>query len=247
MLDYTDRHPEVIALRQNITELKRRETEELADLERGGAGTGAIRSLNANPLYQQVQSQLNQVQVEIASQQGAAAQHQREINNLQRFVNQAPEVEQEFSRLNRDYGSIKAQYDLLVERREQSRVSGEASRSGVVRFDTIEPPRASLDPVAPKRQLLFLASLFLAVGAGLAIALLPHLLSPTVDDVGTLERRFGFPVLGAVSVLKRDGEREYTRNEIRRVAIAGGALVLAAGVLVAVGGIGSRVLQQLFT
>ena len=100
---YTERHPEVISLRKTIEELKVREAAELKDLQSGGMGTGAIRSLSANPVYQQIQSQLNQSQVEIASLQGAVSQHKSEIANLSRFVDQAPEIEQEFSRLNREY------------------------------------------------------------------------------------------------------------------------------------------------
>lgn len=245
LLRFTDRHPEVVALRANIEELKAREARELAELQGGGTGTGAISSLNANPVHQQIQSQLNQVQVEIASHQGAAAQHRREIANLRRFVDQAPEVAQELSRLNRDYGVVKAQYDQLVERREQARVTDDAARTGIVRFDTIEPPRASLEPVAPRRQLLFLACLVLAIGAGVAVALLPQVLSPTIDDIPALERRFGLPVLGAVSALRSTGERASERREIRRVGIATAALVAVAAVLVVVGPAGARALHQL--
>ncbi|MGC4029175.1 MAG: GNVR domain-containing protein [Steroidobacteraceae bacterium] len=247
LLRYTDRHPEVIALRQTIRELKEREVKELEELQRGGQGTGAIRSLSANPIYQQIQSQLSQVQVEIASHQGAAAQHRREIANLRQYVDQAPEIEQEFARLNRDYGVTKEQYDALVQRREQARVSGDAARSGIVRFDVIEPPRAPLTPKWPKRSLMIIASLFLAVAAGLGVAVLPHLFAPTFGDVGSLSRKFGLPVLGAVSAVHTHRQRAEEREEIRKVAIAGLALVALTGLMAIVGPYGARLLHSLFT
>jgi hypothetical protein len=145
LLRFTDRHPEVLALRQTIAELKGREARELAELARGGAGTGAIRSLNVNPVYQSIQTQLSQVDVELASLRGAASQHRREIAELRRFVDSAPEVEQEFARLNRDYTVQRAQYQQLVERLERARVSDDAAQNGIVRFDVIEPPRAGSD------------------------------------------------------------------------------------------------------
>ncbi len=108
---YTEKHPEVIALRKTIEELKVRETAELKDLQSGGMGTGAIRSLSANPVYQQIQSQLNQSQVEIASLQGAVAQHQvgnRKSEPLRRpgTGNRTGVLAPE-SRLRRDQGAIR--------------------------------------------------------------------------------------------------------------------------------------------
>lgn len=245
LLRFTDRHPEVIALRRTIGELKEREAKELAELQSGGEGTGAIRSLTANPVYQQIQTQLSQVQVEIASHQGAAAQHRREITNLRQYVNQAPEIEQEFSRLNRDYGVTKTQYDQLVARREQARVSGDAAQAGIVRFDVIEPPRAPLSPTWPRRPLLFIAALVAALGAGIGIAILPQLLAPTFVEVGTLERRFGLPVLGAVSAVRSDTQAALDRLELRKVVLAGLALLALGGVLVVTGSFGARLIHGL--
>lgn len=245
LLRFTDKHPEVIALRRTIADLKQSEAKELAELQRGGAGSGEIRSLSANPVYQQIQSQLSQVDVEIASHQGAADQHRQEIANLRKFVDQAPEVEQELARLNRDYNVTKAQYDQLVTRREQARVSDDAARAGIVRFQTIEPPHADLKPVSPKRKLLFIAVLFLAAGAGLGVGLLPHLLRPTVGDIASLELRFGLPVLGAVSTVRTAEQSAQQRRQILHVMIAGGLLVSLAGLLVIIGDAGARILQNL--
>jgi polysaccharide chain length determinant protein (PEP-CTERM system associated) len=230
LLRFTDRHPEVIELNRTIDDLKEREAKELAELQRGGPGTGAIRSLSANPVYQQIQSQLNQVQVEIASHQGAAEQHAREIANLRRFVDQAPEVEQELARLDRDYKVTKEQYDQLVHRREQAKVSDDAARTGIVRFETIEPPRASNGPVSPRRGLLFAAALAFAVGAGLLLAILPQILAPSFGDTGQLEK-LGLPVLGAVSVVRTTEQLRRRKAQVASVVLASAALVAVAGVL----------------
>jgi polysaccharide chain length determinant protein (PEP-CTERM system associated) len=247
LLRYTEKHPEVISLRRTIEELKVKEAAELAELQRGGMGTGAIRSLSANPVYQQIQSQLNQTQVEIASLQGEVSQHQSEIAGLRRFVDQAPEIEQEFSRLNRDYGVTKAQYDQLVARREQARVSDDAARSGIVDFDVIEPPRASSDPVAPRRPLLVIAGLIAAIGAGMAMALLPHLLAPTFGDTESLGQRLGLPVIGGISAFRTESERLRVRRDARRAVFASVALVALAGVLAAVVPLALHLLRTIIT
>lgn len=247
LLRFTDRHPEVIALRSTIAELKEREQQELADLSKGGAGTGAIRSLNVNPVYQQIQLQLNEVDVQIASLRGAAAQHKSQIQALRRFVDSAPEVEQEFARLNRDYSVVKEQYETLVARLEMARVSDDAAQSGIVRFEVIEPPSAGLFPVWPQRQLFVIAALIFGVGAGVVLALLPHVLRPTIDNAATLEQLTGLPVLGSVSALRRPDEAIATNREIRRVALACGLLCAIGGALVVFGEAGARALQNLLT
>lgn len=245
LLRYTERHHDVIALRQTIEELKAREAKELAELQRGGMGTGAIRSLSANPIYQQIQAQLNTVQVEIASYQGAIEQHRREIGRLRAFVDQAPEIEQQFARLNRDYDVTREQYETFVARREQARVTDDAARTGIVRFEVIEPPRAGLDPVSPRRTLLNIAALLLAVGAGIGLAILPRLLVPTFDNPDSLGQALDVPVLGVVSMARSTTQRKRERREIFRVSLAGVALLALAGLLIVAGGAGARVLQDL--
>ena len=245
MLRFTDKHPEVVALKQTVAELKAREAKELAELARGGAGTGAIRSLNVNPVYQQIQFQLAQVEVELASFRGAAAQHRSEIASLRRFVDSAPEVEQEFARLNRDYGVTKTQYETLVGRLEQARVSDGAAQNGIIRFEILEPPRADLSPVWPKRSLFMIGGLLFGLLAGVAAALLPHLIRPTIDDTSALARLTGLPVLGSVSAIRTSGQVMQLQLDVRKVAIAGGALLALGITMVLFGSAGARLIRSL--
>jgi polysaccharide chain length determinant protein (PEP-CTERM system associated) len=247
LLRYTDKHPEVIALRETIRELKSREAKELAELARGGPGTGAIRSLSANPVYQSIQVQLNQVEVDLASLRGAAAQHRSEIASLRKFVNLAPEVEQEFARLNRDYGVTKKQYEVLVQRLEQAKVSDSAAQTGSIRFQVLDPPHADVAPVWPNRPLLVVAGLIAGILFGLVAALGRYLLAPTFDDTGALARETGLPVLGAISRVHRSGEDAVQRGVDRRFAIAAAALGAASVVLIVVSNSGARLIHRLLT
>jgi polysaccharide chain length determinant protein (PEP-CTERM system associated) len=245
LLRFTDKHPEVVALRESIAELKQREAEEMATLQRGGSGTGAIRSLSVNPVYQSIQTQLAQSEVDIAALRGAVGQHEKEIARLNTFVDSAPEVEQEYSRLNRDYDVVKAQYESLVKRLEQAKVSDAAAQSGIVRFEVIEPPHATLTPVWPKRGLLTVAVLLAGLALGAAIALVPQFLRPTFDNTRSLTELTGLPVLGSVSLLPKPGEPLMLRREVRLVSMAAGALVVLTGVLLVIGDAGARLIQSL--
>jgi polysaccharide chain length determinant protein (PEP-CTERM system associated) len=245
LLRFTDRHPEVIAMRDTLAELKTRETKELASLAAGGAGTGAIRSLTSNPVRQSIQLQLNQVDVDIASLRGALAQHRSEVEKLQRFVNLAPEVEQELSRLNRDYGVTKSQYEALVKRLEQAKVTDRASDAGVVRFDVIDPPRANTQPVWPNRRLMVAASLIVSFAVAVALALGLHLLRPTIHSTGILKGVTSLPVLGGITRFATVDEQAKTRADRWRLAAVATSLVIcAAGVFIAANRV-SRLLAPL--
>jgi polysaccharide chain length determinant protein (PEP-CTERM system associated) len=245
-LRFTERHPEVVALRQIVVELRDREVRELAELQRGGAGTGAIRSLSANPVYQQIQSQINQASVDLASIQGATEQHREELARLRRLVDRAPDIEREYARLTREYTVTRQQFDRVVQRREQARISDDAASAGFARFEVLDPPRAASDPVWPKRQLLIFAGLLAALAAGVAAMLLPHLLSPTFDDTASLERDLELPVIGAVTAVRQPNDAVIRRQDIRRLVFACVSLFAMAALLMAVGGPVMRVIRAAF-
>lgn len=230
MLKYTDKHPEVVELRETVAQLEERQREEVAALQRGDATAAAVAGLSANPVYQSIQMQLNQVNVEISALRGEVADRQRRVTELQRMQNLAPEVEAELARLNRDYGVTKSQYESMVERLEKARVSEQASETGTIKFEVIDPPVMPTAPVAPKRALLASAVLVVALLAGLAIAWLLHMLKPVVTSARKLSKATGIPVLGVVSRAWQADGRERERRQLLWFSTAAGALVVGFGI-----------------
>lgn len=247
LLRYTDRHPEVVALRATIAELKAREQQEMQDINRGGAGSGAIRSLNANPVYQNIQLQLNQTEVEIASLQGAIAQHQREITNLKRMVDTAPEVERELARLTRDYGVTKTQYESLLQRSEQTKVSDDAQQTGIVKFEVLDPPLATTAPVWPDRPLLMAGVLAAGALVGVGVAFILSLLIPTFTNTRNLSTITGVNVLGHVSFFPQEATDWAIAADRRRFVMVGAGLAAAGVVMLLTGSMAARLLQRLIS
>ncbi len=79
LLRFTDKHPDVIALRQTLEELKNRRAKEIEALKRGDAGAAAATGASSNPVYQSIQLQLNQADVEIAGLRGELSDHQQKV------------------------------------------------------------------------------------------------------------------------------------------------------------------------
>ena len=199
LLNYTDKHPDVIAARQTLAELNARRASELESLRRGDVGAFATGGATANPVYQSIQLALNQADVEIASLRRQLGDHQSRVAELRRALDTMPKVEAEYAQLNRDYDVNKTQYTALLTQLEKAKLSQEADTNGSVRFEIVEPPNAEYRPVAPHRSLLVLAVLALSVGIGAGLAYLIQLLKPVFWSVRTLAETTGATVLGAVS------------------------------------------------
>ena len=222
LLNYTEKHPKVIELRNTIAALQKRLNDEIEAARKGDASAAARTGLAASPVYQNLKLQYDQVGVEIAGLQADIANHRQRVAALRSMMNTAPEVEAQFSRLNRDYTVVKAQYEALVEQLGRARLGEQAAQTGLVRFDVVDPPRAGFDPVFPKRPLLAVGALLAAIAAGVGVAFLLNMLRPAFGSVQRLHEVTGLPVLGAVSM---------TWIERYDAQLRRSALQLAAGVL----------------
>ncbi len=231
LLRFTDKHPDVIALRQTLADLHARQDAEIEAIRRGDPGAAGRLGLNANPVYQSIQLQLNQSEVEIAALQAEISDHESKTAELRKMLNSAPEVEAELARLNRDYDVTHAQYNALVERLQRAKLSEEADQTGIVRFEVIDPPTAAFTPVAPDRPKLMLMVLLAGLGAGVGAAYLLHQLKPVFNTERQLHELTGLPVLGVVSMTWLERHESLVR---RGAYVYAGAAVLLLTLSVAV-------------
>jgi protein tyrosine kinase modulator len=227
LLKYTDKHPDVIAMRATLDELKQRRSTELANLRRGDASAVASSGAGNNPVYQSMQLELNKVDVEIAALRRELAQHQGTVGDLRQRLNSAPQVEAEYQQLNRDYDVNKAQYTALLESYQKARLGERADNAGSVRFEVVLPPTSPLVPVWPKRSLLLALIWLAALGVGAAIAYGLHTIKPIISSVGAVNKLTAFPVLGVVSIAFPTAQRKKIWRHVWRFSAATGCLVVA--------------------
>jgi polysaccharide chain length determinant protein (PEP-CTERM system associated) len=224
LLMYTDRHPDVIAIDEQLQQLYSKRDEERAALAGNSGIEGAANS--TNPVYQSVQIALNETGVRIAGLRSQISQSEAVVRQLNSQVDTIPEVEAKYADLSRNYAQYKSLYDEVLMRKERERMGSAGEERDVVSFNVIDPPAASLEPVAPKRGLLLVGVLILGLGAGGAVAFLLHQLNPVFHDPRTLRTVTGRPVLGVVSMTWLERHKGRRQVDLSSFALASASLIV---------------------
>lgn len=212
LLVYTDKHPKAVALQETIELLKKQKAQGIADqpapIETDPARLAA-RSLDINPVYQNMKISLNQVELEIVELNSKIAQQQAQLGDLQSKVNTIPEVEAQLARLDRDYEVNRAQYQALLQRLESARLSEEAEGSREqIKFRVIQPAAVPLVPLSPNRPLLASIVLALALACGFGVARIRDQLQPVFTDRASIAAATGLPILGVISTVKTANNKD---------------------------------------
>ncbi len=244
LLRFTEKHPDVVATRAMIADLRERQERELAALKGGDIAEAGTTAARINPAYQRIQQSIHDIDVEIAALRREINDRNQRISELRKLADTAPEVEAEYARLNRDYGVTKAQYEALVERLERAKITEEAEATGVMKFEVLEPPRATLKPVSPNRPLIAAAVLILALGGGLGAAYVKHMTKPVFFSTRALSNALERPVLGAVSFARPEAWVAAQKASIRYVMMSTAALVMVFVLVLITQNSFSRWLQQ---
>lgn len=237
---YTEQHPDILAIRRIIDQLKeQKEAEDKlkeqkeAEANLGGPLTRAVRA--RDPVYQQLTVSLTTAEANIAALRTRVAEYNQRYAELQAAANAMPRVEAEYTQLTRDYEVNKTRYDELLKRRESAQISGDMEASpAALGFRVIDPPRVPNTPKAPSRPLLMSLVLLVALGGGLGAAHLVSQIKPAINDERKLREVSGLPVLGTVVMVWTDVQKVRRRRGLAALLISIASLLSAyAGIMAA--------------
>ncbi len=228
LLQYTERHPEVIALGESLERLEAQRAEQLRAL--GVADSDQqISTLGTNPVYQAVQIAMNEVDVEVATLEADLRDRELRLDDLRALIDEVPGVEAELARLNRDYDVIYDQYQAVIQSRETQQLSQQASATDQVEFRVLNPPRADIEPVAPRRLLLLAGVLVAALAGGAGLSYMLAQMRPVITSARALRDLSGLPVVGTVSGFVDPRLAGQRRAAMLSFSIATASLILLIG------------------
>ena len=225
---HTEAHPDVIRLQSSLDALD----EEIAQAQRRDVAVREDMPPD-NLAYIQLASQVEGAKAELETIAAERERLKESLAQLERRIEQGPEVEREYQRLARNYENA------VSERREISQKlltaqlgeTLETERKGE-RFTLIEPPSVPTEPIKPRRGLILTLGLLLSLGAGVAVVVLVELLDTAVHGPKQLAGITGFAPLATIPYIQ-------TRSEIhrrwqRRIGLAVGSAGVVAGLVVSV-------------
>ncbi|HZT75615.1 MAG TPA: GNVR domain-containing protein [Vicinamibacterales bacterium] len=193
-LMYTDKHPEVIRLKQELSD-----AEKAAAAERARPASDRAALLNANGEYRALVKEREQTKLRIAELQHQNAAISDQIKAYQARVEAAPRVEQEMVSLNREYDLERASYNDLSQKKQSALLNEEVQRKqGSEQFAVLIPAGLPSEPFKPKPlrvMLMALAAGFVLGGAG---AVGREYLDRSVHDARGLRDEFELPVLAEI-------------------------------------------------
>jgi polysaccharide chain length determinant protein (PEP-CTERM system associated) len=221
---YTDVYPEVMTQQHLVDTLR------TAPSVPAGDSAGGMRA-TSNPVYEQFRLRLLETDSQIESLKRQIADAKTQQDRLEGIAKGVPELEAQYTNLNRDYEVVRRNYDELVSRREGMRISDAAQKKASnIKLVIIDPPSVPRVPVAPNRSLLAIGVMLAGLGAGAGVVAGLIALDQSFHSLIEL-RAMGLPVIGSVSLATI---APTLLERIRQLALFGGAVVL---LLLALGGV----------
>jgi uncharacterized protein involved in exopolysaccharide biosynthesis len=203
---YTPEHPDVIKLKAQIEELKKRQAA-------APAPQASSAQANAHEPVQimQLRAKVKQDELNIADLTKRESQIQEQIRLLQGRVQASPMVEQQFKELTRNYQTALEMYNETLKKRENSAMATDLEHQQESEtFKVLDAPSLPLTPSFPKK-FTFVGG---GLGAGFALGLGIMYLLATIDKAMYTERDveicLKLPVLAMVQSfdVKASGTRE---------------------------------------
>lgn len=218
---WTDAHPDVVALR---SQLSAAQTAARGERPVAAAGGGA----GANPLYLSLRAMQADKAAQVAALSNRKAQIEADINAFDQKMAGDPAAAQEQAEIDRNYQVLKAQYDKLLTDREQVKLRSQAaSQADAVKFNVVDPPTAPRAPTAPNRLLLLTGVLIVGLGGGVAAAFGLSQLAGTFPTSKRLEKASGMPVIGSIGEVVTAAQTALRKKRLQMFAAAMGGLVFA--------------------
>jgi len=233
---YTERHPDVRKLKEQIAKTEKMREQLLAEAKSTPSQAGAINGTavrsstdlaQASPIAQ-LQSQMQANQIEISNREQTIGALRTKVNDYQARLNQEPVREQQLADLTRGYEQSKANYDELLKKKNDSAMatSMELLQQGE-RFRIIDPPSLPVKPESPNH--LKFCGIGLAVGLmlGLGVVAVFEMLDDRLYSEKELKELLPVPVISEIPVIVNPSDEQIAKRKVW-VARATAAVVLGA-------------------
>jgi polysaccharide chain length determinant protein (PEP-CTERM system associated) len=190
------------------------------------------KSKKKNPV---VDAQVNKLDEEIAEQVKLQASLQQQIEFHMSKLERVPVFEQQIAGLLRDYDSLRAHYQSLLDKKLSAEMATQLEvRQKGERFVILDSARPPSRPSGPNRLLISMAGLVIGLFGGLGLALLIEVMDPTVRGEEEAAKLFCHPVLGEIPQLRSEMQLRAERIRFAISAVITAALSAGVGLVISI-------------
>lgn len=233
---YTDRHPDVRKLKEQIAKTEKLKQQLIVNLQNGASDASPSGASDAPKSYAgvrdasptiELQSQLKANQIEIASREHTVQELKNKIGDYQNRLNQSPVREQQLADLTRGYDQSKSDYDSLLKKKNDSELatSLELQQQGE-HFRILDPPNLPDKPYSPNRLKFFAIGLLAGVALGGVFAAGAELTDDRIYSEKEFKKLVTVNVLVEIPALSSPQEEKAQARRMQLAWVGAGLLVI---------------------
>jgi polysaccharide chain length determinant protein (PEP-CTERM system associated) len=209
---YTNDHPDVIKLQNDIAAMKVK----ISEQQSKSAGLEKPSNTLTEPAQiQQLRAQIHQYDQVIKERTSQQEDIQKQIRLYQARVQSSPGVEQEYKQLTRDYQTALDFYNDLLKKRDQSAMANDLDRSQQgEQFRVLDPANFPDVPSFPKKTYFVGGGFAGGLALGFGLALLLQLQDTSLRSERDVEMALQFPVLALIPVIESNRKSTKSQNSL---------------------------------
>ncbi len=219
---YTDRHPDVRKVKEQIAKTEKMRDQLLAGLKIKGTDGGTDNPTGSTggdtsqaSTLAPIQSQLRSNQLEITNREHSVATLKAKLDEYQGRLNQEPIREQQLADLTRGYDQSKSNYDDLLKKKNESKMatSMELLQQGE-RFRVVDPPALPQKPEFPNRLKFCAIGLFVGIALGTLVVTAFEMMDDRLYDAKEIKKLLPADVIGEIPAIVTVADEQIANRRI---------------------------------
>jgi polysaccharide chain length determinant protein (PEP-CTERM system associated) len=201
---YTPDHPDVLAVKRRIADLRAEIARVPAQQAKGDAAATAPDS----PQLQQLKAQLRAVRQSIDTTKQEQTQIEQKVRAYEARIEASPLIEEDYKKVTRDHDTALQFYNtLLTKMNDSSMATALENRQQGEQFRVMDAPNLPEEPTFPKRSNFFGGGLVAGLTLGLLLSALLEYRDTSLRNEGDIWAFTKLPTLGVVSYINELPQR----------------------------------------
>ncbi|HKP37108.1 MAG TPA: GNVR domain-containing protein [Pyrinomonadaceae bacterium] len=230
LTQYTEKHPDVVARRKQIEDIKAQQDQMIADWKNRIEERKQKLTKLTDPRVMTLRTNIQMAEGDMDRQQRLLNETNRQIADLNSRINAIPNAEVGLEALDREYQTKKSNYDNLLLQQQKITVGADAAREqqggGI---QVVDPANLPEKPVAPKRYLMTIGGFGIGFALGLIMALAFEVRRFfTIQTTEDAKHYTGLPVLASIPELLTPSEAVAIPRRQKLALAAGFAIAVIA-------------------